>query len=154
MPPIGHYSVTYLDYTKEDSTFEVHVPELTAANFTANGALIQTLGTATNNLSLGNPARSRLTAQSNIISSTPATDINAQVERKWRGSYVDTVTGKPYTLEIPCADLTGNLAGNTDNANLLSTEWAAWVAAFEAIAVSQDGNPVEVVSAQHVGKNL
>jgi len=154
MPPIGHYSVTYLDYTKEGSTFEVHIPELTAANFTATGAAVQALGTATNNLSLGNPARSKLTAQSNIISSLPATDINAQVERKWRVSYVDTVTGKPYTLEIPAAKLTANLAGNSDIADLSSTQWAAWVTAFEAIALSQDGNAVQVVSAQHVGKNL
>jgi hypothetical protein len=154
MAPIGHYSVTYLDYTNEDSTFGVHIAELNAGNCAAQGALIQALGDAVNDLSLGNPARSRLTAQTNTISSTPATDINAQVERKWRVFYVDDVNGREYTLEIPCAKLTGNLVTNKDDALLTSTEWAAFVTAFEAVAKSQDGNSVTVTSAIHVGKNL
>lgn len=153
MAPVGKYDVSYRDYSNEVSNFAVYIPELTAGNFTATGAAVQTLGTATNALSLGQPARSALVAQINTISAASPSDVNAQRERKWLVTYRDTVTNRLYSLEIPCADLAGgNLQANTDLANLASTEWAAWVTAFEAIALSQDGNPVDVLRAQHVGR--
>jgi len=152
---VGKYSVSYRDYSGETSPFSVYTAEINAGNFAATGTALQTLGTATNNLSRGQPAKSTLIAQINTISGANATDPVAQREMKWLVTYRDTVTERLFTLEIPCADLTAaNLAGNTDEANLASTEWAAWVTAFEAIAVSQDENAVEVVSARFVGRNL
>jgi len=152
---VGKYSVSYRDYSGETSPFSVYTPEITAGNFAATGTALQALGTATNNLSRGQPAKSTLIAQINVISGANATDPVAQREMKWLVTYRDTVTERLYTLEIPCADLTAaNLSGNTDEANLASTEWAAWVTAFEAIAASQDENAVEVVSARFVGRNL
>lgn len=152
---VGKYSVSYRDFSGETSPFNVFHAELNAGNFAAVGAQLQTLGTATNALSRGQPAKSTLIAQINTISGANATDPVAQRESKWLVTYRDTTTEKLYTLEIPCADLTtDNLLGNTDQANLASTEWAAWVTAFEAVAKSEVGNAVEVVRAQHVGRNL
>lgn len=152
---VGKYSVSYRDYSGETSPFTVYCVELTAGNFAATGTALQTLGTATNALSRGQPAKSVLTAQENVISAANATDPVAQREMKWLVSYRDTTTNKKYSLEIPCADLTtDNLAGNTDEADLTSTEWAAWVTAFEAIAKSEVGNAVEVLGARFVGRNL
>jgi len=155
--PVGTYQVSYRDYSGETSPFKVYIPELTAGNFAASGTAVQALGTATNALSRGQPAKSTLIAQINTISGANATDPVAQREMKWLVTYRDTVTERLYNLEIPCADLTANnLLGNTDEADLTNVagEWPAWVTAFEAIAVSQDENPVEVVSARFVGRNL
>lgn len=153
MPPVGKYDVSYRDYSNEISTFGVYIPELNAGNFASVGTAVQALGTATNNLSLGQPAKSALIAQINTISAAAPSDVNAQRERKWLVTYRDTVTNRLYSLEIPCADLAGgNLVANSDLANLASTEWAAWVTAFEAVALSWEGNAVEVLRAQHVGR--
>ena len=152
---VGKYSVSYRDYSGETSPFKVYCPELTAGNFAATGAALQTLGTATNALSRGQPAKSTLIAQINTISAANATDPVAQREMKWLVSFIDTTLNEPFTLEIPCADLTAaNLQGNTDQADLTSTEWSAWVTAFEAVALSKYGNAVEVTGARFVGRNL
>lgn len=149
---VGKYDVSYRDYSKEISTFAVYCAELSAANFAAVGAQLQTLGTATNALSLGQPAKSTLIAQINTISAAAPSDVNAQRERKWLVRYTDDVTNQIYTLEIPCADLAGNLAANSDMADPTSTEWAAWITAFEAVAKSWQGNAVSFLDAQHVGR--
>jgi len=154
---VGKYSVSYRDYSGETSPFSVYTAEINAGNFAAIGAALQTLGTATNDLSRGQPAKSTLIAQINVISGANATDPVAQREMKWLVTYRDTVTERLYTLEIPCADLTANnLSGNTDEADLTNGagEWPDWVTAFEAVAKSQDGNAVEVVGARFVGRNL
>jgi hypothetical protein len=152
---VGKYQVLYRDYGGETSPFSVFCVELTAGNFAATGTALQALGTATNALSRGQPAKSTLIAQINTISGANAADPVAQREMKWLVTYADDVTNKLYTLEIPCADLTAaNLAGNSDEADLTSTEWAAWVTAFEAVAKSEVGNAVSVVRARFVGRNL
>lgn len=152
---VGKYVVAYRDYSGETSPFKVYTVELNAGNFAATGTAIQTLGTATNALSRGQPAKSTLTAQINTISGANATDPVAQREMKWLVSYLDTVLNETFRLEIPCADLSAaNLLGNTDQADLSSTEWAAWVTAFEAVAKSKYGNAVTVTGARFVGRNL
>lgn len=153
--PVGKYQVLYRDYTGETSPFAVYMPELSAATFDAITGDLEDLGTATNALSRGQPAKSTLIAQINTISAANASDSTAQREMKWLVTYEDTTTHKLYTLEIPCADISAaNLLGNTDNANLASTEWAAWVTAFEAVAVTEVGNAVNVLRAKFVGRNL
>lgn len=66
------------------------------------------------------------------------------------------MTNKKYTFEIPTALLTGQLVANTGIADLTTTEMAAFVTAFEAIARCPDSdvNAVEISQIIHVGRNL
>jgi len=147
----GKYNVKYRDYSKQTSTVGYHTITLTAGNFAAQGTLIQALGTATNDLSLGEPAYSTLIADANLISADPAADINAQVERKWLVTYKDNVSNIPYQFEIPCADLEDNVVANSDIADVGSVDWLAFIAAFEAVARSPYGNAVTFLGAEHIG---
>lgn len=143
------------DHSNEKSNATVYTVNLTAANFDAQATLRTSLMGSINNLSIGQ--LSRVTV-SDIPVDSPGIPGNpfAQRELKWLVSYRDTVTGKMYQMEIPAANLTDNLAGNTDNANLASDDWVAFINAFEAYARAPDNiiNTVEVVSARMVGRNI
>jgi hypothetical protein len=61
-----------------------------------------------------------------------------------------------FTIEIAAPDVTDNLNGNTDLADLSSTDWAAFVTAFESFARSPENGTetVTVTKARLVGRNI
>jgi len=101
-------------------------------------------------------AKQVLVAEIDVISAALPTNVYAQRELKWLVRYHDTVTGKKYTLTLPCADPTARLIAGTDLANLAQTEVAAFVTRFQSYAKDPDTqtNDVLVDQIQLVGRNL
>lgn len=145
---------TYTDYSAEKSNVRLRVEEMTSATIVANLVALAALNAAVDDLSIGQPQKNTIIQDDSVISNLPATDVNAQRERKWLVSYRDTVTEELFQFEIPAAKLTGNLTPNTDQADLTSADWVAFIAAFEAIVLSPNGNAVTVEKARHVGRKL
>jgi len=154
----GKQIITFADYGGEKSVFSINTPEVMAANLDVLMNQQDTLKNAVQNLSRGYwVRRSRV-----IFVDGPYPALNndplANRELKWLIVYQDDVTGKNYRCEIPCARLTtgadGRLLANSENANFGSTWWTAFISAFETAAVSPVGNPVSVISAKYVGRNI
>lgn len=151
------FTSSWLDYSLEPSNTKVTITQITAGNLVATMALVDTLISAMQAITLGQLAKSKITARDQDEDTATPTDPNAQRERKWLVRYHDTVTGKKYRLEIPTADLgSGNLSVNSDEANLVDTQVAAFITAFEGVARDPDTglNTVEVDKIEHVGKRL
>jgi len=152
-PMTSRHSRSYIDYSNELSTVSFNVPDITAGNIVAVVSDINDIGLALLDLTLGNLKNTQTVLSFTGSNPNPPADPYAQRELKWLVNYRDDVTLKLYQMEIPTADLTGNLLTNTDQADLASADWAAFVTAFEAGAVSPDGNAVTIVSAYVVGRN-
>jgi len=152
---MAHNTMTVTDFSDENSSFGFESSELTAGNIVAQTAAAGTLEAATEALTIGNIAKNQV---SQILLDDPGvpSDPYAQRELKWLVRYENTTSGKKYSLEIPAPDLTDNLVAGTDVADLTSTDWAAWVTAFEAYAKPEDNlaNAVHVLGATLVGRNI
>lgn len=149
----GYIQIT--DNSNEKSSFRVTSPDLTAGNFTAQETAATALHDAVVDLSIGAVTKQVISAVLVDDPDIPA-NVYAQREMKWLVTYRGVSSGKLYQLEIAAPDLTDNIVPNTDQADLTSTDWAAFVTAFEAFARTPD-NPsanVEVVGARLVGRNL
>jgi len=148
-------TITINDYSNEKSTFQVNSIVLTAGNFAAESTEATALVTAVEALTIGEVVKQTL---NQIVLDSPATPSNvyAQREVKWNVSYIGDSSGKLFSLEIAAPDLTDNLVDNTDLADLSSTDWAAFIAAFEAFARSPDdlAETVTVTAARLVGRNI
>jgi len=154
MPSIGHFNRTYLDYDGEKSSVGIYHDVMTTGNIVALQAAMLTLYGAIDALCKGVPESYRFENIYTLVAAPP-NDAWAQREIKWRVDYHDTTTGKPYRLEIPCADL-DNLDPN-DRAHAFigdADKVDDFVTAFEAIAKSQDGNAVVVDEITAVGRSL
>jgi len=147
------YTLAFRDYGNELTSTTVQLPTLNAGNLAANLVLIQELGVDIGGLVIGATDHSQVHLDKVGGNAAPPTDVNAQRERKWLVRYRDTVTGKAYNIEIGTAKLSGLLKPNSDQADLTQTEWTDFISAFEGIAVSPDGNAVEVLEAFHVGRS-
>lgn len=150
---MANYSIAFRDYGNELTTTTVQLPTINAGNFAANMTAIQALGVAIGALVIGATDHSQIHLDKVGGNATPPSDVNAQRERKWLVRYRDTVTGKAYNIEIGTAKLSGLLKPNSDQADLTQTGWTDFITAFEAIAVSPEGNAVEVIEAFHVGRS-
>jgi len=143
------------DYSNEKSNFGVNSTVLTAGNFAAQQTLAAALATAVEALTIG-----ELTKQIALVPviDTPAipTDPYAQRELKWLVRYQGDSSGKLFSIEIAAPDITANVVPNTDVADITSTDWAAFVTAFEAYAKSPDdvAETVTVIDARVVGRNI
>lgn len=147
-------SATYIDYSNEPSSMGYNIGPITAltiAGFlTQNDAFLD----AVQALSLGALRQTSWTGDITKYSGVAPSDLNAQRERKWRVDFEDTVNFTPGHFEIPVALVTGQLLAGTDKANIASTEWVALIAAAEALLKSDDGNPINILGAKLVGRNL
>jgi len=148
-------TIQITDYSNEKSTFQVNSIVLNAGNFAAQSTLAATLVTATEALSIGDVTKQTL---NQIVLDAPSVPSNvyAQRELKWLVTYQGDSSGKLFSVEIACPDITDNIVPATDLADLTSTDWAAWVDAFEDFARSPDdlAETVTVVSARLVGRNI
>jgi len=143
------------DYSNEKSTTVLNTTVLTAGNFAAQQTLAAALAAAIDDLTIG-----ELTKQINSVPvlDTPAIPTNpyAQREMKWLVQYQGDVSGKLFSSEIAAPDITDNVVPNTDTADITSTDWAAFVTAFEAYVKSPDDatETVTVLGAHLVGRNI
>lgn len=145
----------FTDYSDEKSGVSFNSANIDAANIAAQQTLAASLSVATAVLSIGDLTRRTMT---DILLDSPSipSNVYAQRELKWLVSYQGDTTGKKFTVEIPCAALTGNVVVGTDLADVTSTPWVNFIAAFEAFVRSPDNDTetVTFLSAHVVGRNI
>lgn len=152
--PVGGYSVTVRDNSRETSSFSFHVPQLSAINIDDYGGVFSTaLMNALDPLITGNVARHSLRANTVQVSSDAPANVWAQRELKWEVPYTDDVSGLPGSFEIPTADLTLLIPG-TDLLDTANAAWDTFRDLIELRAVSNAGNPITLGQPKLVGRNL
>jgi len=147
-------TLQFTDASNEKSTVTWTSANIDAANIAAEQTLAATLAVATGVLSIGDLTKRTMTDILLDSPSVPA-DPFAQRELKWLVSYQGDTSGKIFNSEIPCPALTGNLVAGTDLADVTSTPWVNFIAAFEAFVRSPDNSTetVTFLSAHLVGRN-
>lgn len=153
----GKVTISFIDNSEEVSSFGLHTPSLDASNiatFVDNtlGGALGDLRLAAAALSIGNITQVTVKADTfpEADQSAP-TDTNAQRERKALVTYQDTVTGKKYQFSIPAFNMAGVSTGS-DAIDLANPLWAAMVLVIESNYTTELGNPINVLSAKHVGR--
>lgn len=156
----GTVSWTFADFEGEKSTFKMHVPTLTAANIDAVKLAITNFATNIAAVTNGLEVKYQLMAEVTGSGSGYASDGTANRELKWLLRYSDNVTGKVYTAELPCPDLSATLRSQSDGAANLA-DGTVWGGAanlfkenFEIAFISPEGNAVTLISARIVGRNI
>lgn len=142
-----------LDYSIERTNTGVWMADLTSANFDGQVLLQDNIQVGIQGISLIAYQGKSYPANVVITESVPPGDVNAQREKKWRVSYADNVTGRRYALEVGGADL-ALLQANSDLMDLALPGPAAFVANFEAGALSLAGNAVTVIEIRFVGRTI
>lgn len=158
--PQSFISLTFNDNTvrangtPESGVVSLPVTALTAANYTAKKALIDALITAMEGITIGNPAKSEVVIDRQVISTSPAATAQAQRENKFLMRYHGNTLGQKFQASIPTADL-DQLMTNSEFVDLTAGNGLALKTAFEAIVVSpNDGGEGTVLdSVQFVGRN-
>ena len=112
---------------------------------------IQAVKTAIIGVTNGN--FTRFTAGILLENNAPSLPAGADVQRETaiRVTYADTVTGKTYRSDFPCADNSLRQQG-TDEVGLTAGAMLTLKQAMENNCVSEMGNPITVQSARFVGK--
>lgn len=150
---------SFTDYDGEPSNVTINTVEITAANLDAQATLLTTLRTAINAIILGGV--SQVVVRDNIWdTAVPATDPFAQREIKWVIISEDTAGNRFKSNEIPMANL-DLLAGGSKyivRNGFIATpdtggEIADFVAAYEAVAVSNAGLALSIVDMYQAGRN-
>lgn len=148
-------SIQITDYSNEKSNFGFDSATLTAGNITAQLGLAAALVGATEDISIGAVTKQSIAAVPLDLPAVP-TSPYAQRELKWLVTYQSVTSGKLWSVEIACPDITENVVPNSDVADLTSDDWVAWIAAFVGFAVAPDdpADSVIVLSAKLVGRNI
>lgn len=163
--------LTLVDSTKETTTCQFNVPDITSANFAATDALINTLNTAIVAVTTGTKVRSGFNVQRPVAWTFP-TDKSIQREAKWLVRAIDITAnfevgaevfpnrnfGNVYNYEIGTADLDDALMRDDGKwtynpLTSLPAAWANFKTAFEAVAVSPSGGTLSILEVIHVGRN-
>lgn len=153
--PDHHGSFTFLDFSEEKSSMGFHFGPITALTIAAFLTQFAALRTAVEGIALGELSDDQWVGDSTNYAAAAPTDPNAQRERKWLVQYEGTTSHTLYTTTIPTANLAGTdfLVPGTDEADLTTTEIAAFVTAFEAIAKTPYQEAVNVINIYAVGRN-
>lgn len=148
-------NIQITDYSNEKSSFGVTSITANAGNLAAQQTAAAALVAATEALTIGEVTKQSMSL---VILDTPAipTSPYAQRELKWLVRYVGDASGKIFSVEIAAPDITDNVVPNSDIADLSSTDWAAFVTAFESYVRSPDNGTetVTVLDARVVGRNI
>lgn len=148
-------TIQITDYSNEKSSFGMTSITANAGNLAAQQTAYATLFAAVEALTIGEATKQIMSLN---IYDTPAIPTNpyAQREMKWLVQYQGDSSGKLFSIEIAAPDITDNVVVNTDVADLASTDWAAFVTAFESYVRSPDNGTetVTVVGARLVGRNI
>jgi hypothetical protein len=157
---VDKYQFSVIDYDGERSGGSLSIVNLTGANFDTQAGLANDFRTALNGIMLSTVSNDSMR---NIITDADSQPSNsfAQRETKWLATAEDVITGRLYNYEYPTADL-GLLENNSPyivNNGVPSVVTGvvavqAFIDAFEALAVSPDGNPLSLRVVQQVGRNL
>lgn len=164
----GYGGFTFLDHNGEKSNISFYTGNVTAVSLPGLLTQFGALRTAIEGITLGTVSQEELSVFRTKLSNTIPSDENAQRERKWLVVYEDAqqffdppVNAIPnegyrriFNVELPTALLTGQLLPNSDEADLTTTEMAAFVTAFEAVARSPYGGTTNVLKLVAVGRNL
>jgi len=153
--PDHHGSFTFIDFSEEQSSMSFHFGPITALTIGAFLTQFGALRTATEAIVLGELGSDQWVGDSTNYAAAAPTDPNAQRERKWLVQYEGTTSHTIYNFTIPTANLAGTdfLVPGTDEADLTTTEIAAWVTAFEAIGKTPYQEAVNVLNIYAVGRN-
>ncbi len=139
----GKLNLTLKDFEGKPGTVSTFVPLFTAVNFTAQNALMDTLVSAIEGVTLLPKINdSRLSSDVGFAAANP-TDPNAQRGIKWLVRMQENGTGNAVIFRIPGADL-ALLVPGSENMNIATGPGAALVDAIEAVVVSNDGTTVTV----------
>ena len=148
-------NIQITDYSNEKSSFGVTSITANAGNLAAQQTAAAALVAAVEDLTIGEVTKQQMNL---VILDTPAIPTNpyAQREMKWLVQYVGDSSGKIFSVEIAAPDITDNVVPNSDRADLTSTDWAAFVTAFESYVRSPDNGTetVTVLRADLVGRNI
>jgi len=143
------------DYSNEKSNFNLTSVTANAGNLAAQQTAAAALVAAIEDLTIGEVTKQIMQL---AVVDTPAIPTNpyAQRELKWLVQYQGDSSGKLFSAEIACPDVTDNVLVNSDIADLASTDWAAFVTAFESYVRSPDNGTetVTVIGARLVGRNI
>lgn len=150
----GRFSASRKDYDGESSSYGVRVAAITAANFDAQHTLRVALTGAISNI-CGGTVQQNTEANVDVISNQPSNDPLDQRENKWLVTYHETANPLVfYRLELPCADLTKLDPDDRKHAHIGDAgDVDGFVTAFEAYALSPNGNAVTVDEITFVGRN-
>lgn len=151
---MGRMQFSFRDYSEERSTLDFAIVDLSAGNIAANLTAFDAVQTALEGVTDGVVATRRLIALDEVVSGLIPTVASVQRERKWLVRYIDTVTQRPGSFEIPTASPDGLLTAGTDLMNLTLTAPTALVTALEANVRSINGNTINVQQIRLVGRNL
>lgn len=162
--PLPSHNLTIVDYNGETSRTGINVGPVTAVTLPGLLTGIAAWRAAVAAVILGNQRSDSLTAYKSNLSAFLPTDPNAQVERKWKLTYVDTTEffdvleaipnqgyGKFFEIEIATANAE-LLEDNQEFLDLNDGAGADLVTAFEAIAKSPYGGVPNVYSIELVGR--
>lgn len=148
-------NIQITDYSNEKSSFGVTSITANAGNLAAQQTAAAALVAAVVDLTIGEVTKQSMNL---VILDTPAipTSPYAQRELKWLVQYVGDSSGKIFSIEIAAPDITDNVVPNSDQADLTSDDWVAFVTAFEAYGRSPDNGTetVTVLGARLVGRNI
>lgn len=158
MPAVSKIGLSFMDHSSEVGRVDYYVAGVTAGNLagTLSGALPATggsLAAAMCALSGCTCIISDVQAAQNQFAKTPPASAFAQRELGLLVTYQDTVTKKNYRLTIPgpAWDTIGQVGSDLVDPN--AAAWTTFVTAFEANALSPDGNAVTVTGGRLVGRN-
>lgn len=132
-----------------EGKFEVNTVPLTAANLVAQQGLLTTLENAMFNLTVGVVSQ-RSSAIIKELSTLAPTGV-ALRGAKWQIKAVETSGNqRTFTYTIPAALIAGQLIAGTTQADLTTAEWTAFKNAFNAVAISPNGQPLAFIGAKYI----
>ena len=157
--PNSTLSYTFKDYDGESSTQQINAVEYNVLTFADYLTAIGDYRDSLAKISLGAITQEKMSLMVRKFDPVLPTDQNAQRERKWVIRFKDDVTFNVFETEIPCAKVIGTAGANlliagTSKADFTRQDWIDWIADFEQVARSQDGNFVTVLDAYLVGRNI
>lgn len=131
------------------SKTKYNITALTAGNFTAQTGLVATLIGAYSPLTDGS-VQEYIIGVKESGGGGPLTAV-ANRGQKWIVSAQDAA-GRNFTHTIPAAPGAGELVGDTISADLTGANWAAYKAAFEAVAKNPFGDSLTLMFAKLGGR--
>lgn len=142
----GRFTIQMIDYDRDTRQFSVPITETSAANHDTLKGTVIALQLAIADISHCNIPFYDFVADRQVVSPVPPSVAAAQVNIQWKVTYVDDTTAAVETVRIPGADLTLTdvLLPASNVVDLAQTEMAAFVAAFEAVVLSDAGNTVTI----------
>jgi hypothetical protein len=132
----------------DDGRFEVNTVPLTSANLAAQTALLNTLETKLEALTLGVVAQKSIAITNEVNSGLPSSV--ALRGAKWKLQVQENGgNNRTSVITIPAALIASMLIPGTTQADFSQTAWIDFKAAFEAVAKSIAGNPLVLLGAAY-----